>query len=631
MELVEEQLGEHHLNEKDVMDVVVRFAGDSGDGMQLAGTSFTQTTALYGNDLSTFPDFPAEIRAPAGATFGVSAFQIYFGAGDITTAGDAVDVLVAMNPAALVTNLDNLVNAGLIIVDTGAFTAKNLAKAKYQANPLDDDSLSDYRVLAIDISKQVLAAVEPFGLGHKSALRCKNMWTLGLVMWLFDRDRKATTEELKAKFAKNPEIADANIAALNAGHAFGETAELPSGIHIYKVPKANVAPGKYRNITGTTALAWGLIAASELAEIDLLFASYPITPASGLLHELANRKNFRINTFQAEDEIAAVCAAIGASFAGNLGITSSAGPGIALKAEGISLAAATELPLVVVNTQRGGPSTGMPTKTEQSDLNMAVGGRHGDTPIAVIASSTPTDCFEVAIEAVRLAIKYMTPVMLLSDGYLANAAEPWKIPDVDSLPSIPVKYHQNPDGFKPSLRDETTLARVWAKPGTPSLEHRIGGIERSHDTGDISYDPDNHQKMTDLRKAKIDGIANDIPLQKVVLGNSSGKLALVGWGSTFGAIHQAVKRCRAEGLDVSHIHVRYISPLPRNLGELLEGFDRILVPEMNTGQLIKLIRAEYLVDAEGLNKVSGQPFKIGEIKAAIHTEFAELADQESDQ
>ncbi|MBL4819409.1 MAG: 2-oxoacid:acceptor oxidoreductase subunit alpha [Gammaproteobacteria bacterium] len=631
MELVEEQLGEHHLNEKDVMDVVVRFAGDSGDGLQLAGTNFTQTTALYGNDLSTFPDFPAEIRAPAGATFGVSAFQIYFGASDITTAGDAVDVLVAMNPAALITNLDNLVNAGLIIVDTGAFTAKNLAKAKYQANPLDDDSLSDYRVLAIDISKQVLAAVEPFGLGHKSALRCKNMWTLGLVMWLFDRDRKATTEELKAKFAKNPEIADANIAALNAGHAFGETAELPSGIHIYKVPKANVAPGKYRNITGTTALAWGLIAASELAEIDLLFASYPITPASGLLHELANRKNFRINTFQAEDEIAAVCAAIGASFAGNLGITSSAGPGIALKAEGISLAAATELPLVVVNTQRGGPSTGMPTKTEQSDLNMAVGGRHGDTPIAVIASSTPTDCFEVAIEAVRLAIKYMTPVMLLSDGYLANAAEPWKIPDVDSLPSIPVKYHQNPDGFKPSLRDETTLARVWAKPGTPSLEHRIGGIERSHDTGDISYDPDNHQKMTDLRKAKIDGIANDIPLQKVVLGNSSGKLALVGWGSTFGAIHQAVKRCRAEGLDVSHIHVRYISPLPRNLGELLEGFDRILVPEMNTGQLIKLIRAEYLVDAEGLNKVSGQPFKIGEIKAAIHTEFAELADQESDQ
>ncbi|MBT8146989.1 MAG: 2-oxoacid:acceptor oxidoreductase subunit alpha [Gammaproteobacteria bacterium] len=622
MELVEEKLDEHHLDERQVVDVVVRFAGDSGDGMQLTGANFTQATALYGNDLSTFPDFPAEIRAPAGATFGVSAFQIYFGGTDITTAGDAIDVLVAMNPAALVTNLANLIDGGLIIVDSGAFTDKNLAKAKYQSNPLEDDSLADYRVLSIDVSKHVLAAVEPYNLGHKAALRCKNMWTLGLVMWLFDRDRSATIDGLKKKFAKQPEIAEANIAALNAGHAFGETAELPSGIHVYKIPKANVPPGTYRNITGTTALAWGLIAASELADIDILFASYPITPASNLLHELSNRKNFRVSTFQAEDEIAAACAAVGGSFAGSLGVTSSAGPGIALKAETIALAAATELPLVVVNTQRGGPSTGLPTKTEQSDLNMALGGRHGDTPIAVIAASSPTDCFEVAIEAVRIAIKYMTPVMLMSDGYLANAAEPWKIPDAETLPRFPVQHQQPMEDFRPSIRDADTLARVWAKPGTQGLEHRIGGIERSFDTGDISYDPANHQKMTDLRKAKIDGIANDIPLQDVCLGADSGKLVVVGWGSTFGAIHQAVKRCRAEGLDVSHVHVRYLSPLPRNLGELLGGFDKVLVPEMNTGQLIKLIRSEYLVDADGVNKISGQPFKIGEIMAAIHQEFA---------
>ena len=624
MELAEEKLGEHHLDQKEVVDVVVRFAGDSGDGMQLVGANFTDSTALYGNDLSTFPDFPAEIRAPIGATFGVSAFQIYFGAEDVTTAGDALDVLVAMNPAALVTNIASLVEGGLVIVDRGAFTSKNLSKAKYQTNPLEDNSLDGFRVLDIDISKHVLAAVEAFDLGHKAALRCKNMWTLGLVMWLFDRDRKPTIENIKAKFSKKPDIANANVAALNAGHAYGETAEMPSGIHIYKVPKANVAPGTYRNMTGANALAWGLVAGSELADIDLLFASYPITPASNILHELANRKEFRVNTFQAEDEIAAVCAAIGASFAGSLGITSSSGPGIALKSEGISLAIATELPLVVINTQRGGPSTGLPTKTEQSDLMMALYGRHGDTPMPVISASTPVDCFEVAIEAIRLAIKYMTPVMLLSDGYLANASEPWKIPDVESLTPFPVQHHKDTEGFKPSLRDKETLARVWAKPGTPGLEHRIGGIERSFETGDISYDPDNHQAMTDLRHAKVAGIANDIPLQQVCLGNESGRLAVVGWGSTFGAIHQAVKRARLEGLDVSHIQVRYISPLPRNLGELLSNFEAILVPEMNTGQFIKLLRSEYLLDAEGVNKVSGQPFKIGEILAAIHEEFVQL-------
>ncbi len=624
MELAEENLDEHHLDEKEVVDVVVRFAGDSGDGMQLTGSNFTQATALYGNDLSTFPDFPAEIRAPVGATFGVSAFQIYFGAEDVTTAGDALDVLVAMNPAALITNISNLVEGGLLIVDSGAFTAKNLAKAKYQGNPLDDGSLHRFRVLDIDISRQVLAAVEEFNLGHKAGLRSKNMWTLGLVLWLFDRDRAATIESLKEKFANKPNIANANIAALNAGHAYGETAELPAGIHVYKVPRARVSPGTYRNMTGTNALAWGLIAGSELANIDLLFASYPITPASNLLHELVNRREFNINTFQAEDEIAAVCAAIGASFAGSLGVTSSAGPGIALKSEGIALAAATELPLVIVNTQRGGPSTGLPTKTEQSDLNMALYGRHGDTPMPVIASSTPIDCFDVAIEAIRLATKYMTPVMLLSDGYLANAAEPWKIPNIASLKPFPVDHHSNAEGFKPSLRNEDTLARVWAKPGTAGLEHRIGGIESSFDTGDISYDPANHQQMTDLRQAKIAGIANDIPLQEVCLGDNSGRLAVVGWGSTFGAIHQAVKRARTEGLGVSHIQLRYLSPLPGNLGGLLNDFDSILVPEMNTGQLVQLIRSEYLIDAEALNKVAGQPFKIGEILAAIHKKLAEL-------
>ena len=624
MQVVEEKDNHLNVNEKETHDVVVRFAGDSGDGMQLTGTNFTQATALYGNDLSTFPDFPAEIRAPVGATFGVSAFQIYFGADDVTTSGDDVDVLVAMNPAALVTNLGKLVKGGLVIVDKGAFTQKNLTKAKYEINPLEDNSLDGFRVLSIDIHKQVLTAVEPYGLSHKDALRCKNMWTLGLVMWLFDRDRSATIESLNKKFAAKPQVADANIAALNAGHAYGETAELPAGIHVYKVPKAKVPPGLYRNITGTQALAYGLIAGSELAEIDLLFASYPITPASNLLHELSSKKGFRVKTFQAEDEIAAVCSAMGASFAGSLGVTSSAGPGIALKAEGISLAVASELPLVIVNTQRGGPSTGLPTKTEQSDFNMALFGRHGDTPIPVVAASTATDCFDVAIEAVRLAIRYMTPVMILSDGYLANASEPWKIPNFDSLKSFRVNHYDDPKDFKPSIRDKNTKARVWAKPGTPGMEHRIGGIEKSFETGDISYDPANHQKMTELRKEKVAQIAHDIPLQEVSFGESEGKLAVLGWGSTYGAIHQAVKKAVADGMQVSHIHVRYLSPMPSNLYEILSKFDSVLVPEMNTGQFIKMIRSEFLIDAQGLNKIAGQPFKIGEILAAIVEKYQDL-------
>lgn len=602
-----------------VSDVVVRFAGDSGDGMQLTGSNFTEATAIYGNDLATFPDFPAEIRAPAGATFGVSAFQIYFGSEDVSTAGDDVDVLVAMNPAALITNLKDVLPGGLLVIDTDAFTDKNLARAGYASNPVEDGSLDAYRVIPIAVSKQVVEAVKPFGLSHKFAVRCKNMWTLGLVMWLFDRDRTITVDNLKKKFANKPEIADANVAALNAGHAYAETAELPTGVEVYRVPRAEVAPGLYRNITGSESLAYGLIAGGQLADLPITFASYPITPASSLLHTLSGQKQFNVVTFQAEDEIAAVCAAIGASFAGSLGITSSSGPGISLKAEAISLASATELPLVVVNTQRGGPSTGLPTKTEQSDLNQSLFGRHGDTMLPVISCSTSVDCFDVAIEAVRIATQFMTPVILLSDGYMANASEPWLLPDINDYEPFPVKFETNPDGFSPANRDPETLSRVWAKPGTPGLEHRIGGIEKDFDSGDISYDADNHQRMTDLRKDKIEGIANYIPEQEVSLGNTKGKVAVVGWGSTYGAIHQAVKRCRMENLDVSHIHVRYMNPLPRNLGELLAGYDQVLMPEMNTGQFVNIIRAKYLIDAKPLNKVSGQPFKIREVETAIRS------------
>jgi len=601
--------------------VVVRFAGDSGDGMQLTGSNFTEATAIYGNDLATFPDFPAEIRAPAGATFGVSAFQIYFGSDDVTTAGDAVDVLIAMNPAALITNLKDLVDGGLIVVDSDAFTDKNMQRAGYKTNPLEDGSLEGYRLLTIDISKRVLDTVKPFGLTHKFGLRCKNMWTLGLTMWLFDRSRDAAIEGLRKKFAKMPDIAEANVAAINAGHAFGETTELPTGLEVYKVPRAKVAPGLYRNITGSEALAYGLIAGGQLSNLPIVFASYPITPASSLLHTLSGQKHFEVVTFQAEDEIAAVCAAIGASFAGSLGITSSSGPGISLKAEAISLACAVELPLVIVNTQRGGPSTGLPTKTEQSDLFQAIYGRHADTSLPVIASATSSDCFDVAIEGIRLATKYRTPVIVLSDGYLANASEPWLVPDFNDYPSFAVEHVTQVEGFSPANRDPDTLARVWAKPGTPGLEHRIGGIERDAVTGDISYEPENHQKMTQLRKAKIDGIARDIPLQTVDQGNTTGKLAVVGWGSTYGVIHQAVKRARQAKLDVSHIHIRYMWPLPANLGELLQGFDTVLIPEMNTGQLVDIIRGEYLIDAKGLSKVSGQPFKIREIEAAIKAQM----------
>ncbi|MGH7672646.1 MAG: 2-oxoacid:acceptor oxidoreductase subunit alpha [Gemmatimonadales bacterium] len=598
--------------------VVIRFAGDSGDGMQVTGAQFTLETALAGNDLSTFPDFPAEIRAPAGTTFGVSAFQIHFGAVDVMTPGDAVDVLVAMNPAALQVELKDLRVGGTVIVDSAAFNERNLAKAGYTTNPLEDASLAPYQLLKFDVTKLTAEAVKPFGLSSREAHLCRNMWALGLLLWMYGRERDATLEFLKKKFAKKPEIAGANIAALNAGHAFGETAEMPEHLVGYVVPKAHVRPGLYRTVSGTEALAWGLVAGLRAAGLDrLVFAGYPITPASALLHILAGLREYGVITFQAEDEIAASGAALGAAYAGALGVTSSSGPGMALKTEMLGLAIATELPLVVIDSQRAGPSTGMPTKTEQSDLFQAVHGRNADAPLAVIAAATAADCFDVAIEAVRLATKYMTPVIVLSDGYLAHAAEPWRIPDDAGLARFPVTFRTDPSGFHPFLRDSATLARPWVRPGTPGLEHRIGGLEKDYDSGHISYDPDNHARMTKARADKIAGIARDIPLQDVAEGERRGALALVGWGSTFGPIHQAVRIAREEGRDVAHVHVRYLNPFPRNLGDLLKGYDRVLVPEMNNGQLVRLLRAEYLIPAEGLSKVTGKPFRVREILEAI--------------
>ena len=602
--------------------VVIRFAGDSGDGMQLTGSQFSESTALMGNDLSTLPDFPAEIRAPAGTTFGVSGFQVHFAGHDVMTPGDAPDVLVAMNPAALRVNLRDLKRGGMLVVNTGAFSPGNLKKAGYDKSPLDDGSLDAYRLLKLDISKLTLQAVEPYQLGTKEALRAKNMWTLGLMMWMFGRERESTVEWLRQKFAKNPHVADANVAALNAGHIYAETAEMPSGIGCYQVPKAKLAPGVYRNVTGNEATAWGLLAGGKLAGLELVLGSYPITPASTILHTLSNLRAFGVTTFQAEDEIAAICAAIGASYAGALGLPSTSGPGPARKAEALGLAVATELPLIVVDVQRGGPSTGLPTKTEQSDLLQAMYGRNGDCPLAVIAACTPGDCFDMAIEAVRIATKYMTPVLLLTDGFLANSAEPWKIPDVTAIKPFPVQFRRSPDGFHPFVRDPQTLARAWAVPGTPGLEHRIGGIEKDYNSGNISYDPDNHHKMTKVRAAKIAGIADDIPLQKVEQGDDTGDLVVVGWGSTYGAIAQAVLGARKSGLQVSHVHIRYMNPMPKNLGELLRGFKRVVVPEMNNGMLVKVLRAEYLVDAQGFNKISGQPFKIAEIEAEIRRQLS---------
>lgn len=598
---------------------VVRFAGDSGDGMQVTGDRFTTEAAIAGNDLATFPDFPAEIRAPAGTTYGVSGFQIHFASESVFTPGDAADVLVVMNPAALKTNLKDLKSGGLLIVNVGGFTAANLKKAGYESNPIEDESLQGYNLLAVDIVKNTQAAVKEAGLSNKEANRCKNFWTLGLMFWIYGRSLESTISFLKTKFKRLPSVAEANILALKAGHAYGETAEISH--YRREVPKAPNEPGVYRNIGGNTATAWGLVAAAEITSVPIVMGAYPITPASDVLHELSKHKSFGVHTIQAEDEIAAACAAIGASYAGNIGVTATSGPGIALKGEAIGLAVATELPLVIVNIQRGGPSTGLPTKTEQADLLQAMYGRNGEAPVAVIAAQSPGDCFYIAIEAVRLATKYMVPVMVLTDGYLANGTEPWKIPTREELPKFEIKFRTDPEGFHPFLRDPETLARPWAIPGTPGLRHRIGGLEKDYDSGHISYDPANHQKMSEARRDKILGMQRDIPEQRTEEGPEKGKLLVLGWGSTYGAIRESVRKVRASGGDVSHAHVRYLNPFPANLGKLLDGFEKILIPELNLGQLSMMIRSQYLRNVSSYTKIQGQPFRTSEMEARIREEL----------
>ena len=595
---------------------VVRFAGDSGDGMQLTGAHFTLATAVSGSDLATFPDFPAEIRAPVGTTYGVSAFQINFGARRIKTIGDRPDVLVALNPAALKVNLDDLADGAILLLDSGAFSERNLKKAGYVSDPRADGSLDRLRVVEMDMSALTKEALAGTGLTSREQLRCKNFFALGVVLWMFDRSRQPTIDWLKKKFADRPELAEANIMALDAGHTVAETAELQR-MPAFEVGPAPMPQGLYRTVTGHEALSFGLVDGALKAGLPLVFCSYPITPASTLLHDLARLKQFDVTTFQAEDEIAAVAAAIGAAYAGSLGVTSSSGPGIALKGEAIGLAVATELPLVIVNSQRAGPSTGMPTKTEQSDLYQAVFGRNGDTPVVVLAARSPADCFEVAREAVRLAVHHMTPVILLTDGFLANASEPWLVPDIDAVPDFPVRFATADSGpFRPFERDARGV-RPWARPGTPGLHHRIGGIEKQAGTGNISYDPANHQAMTDARWNKVLAVADEIPEQTVDQGDDEGALAIVGWGSTHGAISRAVTTQRARGHAVSHVHLRHIWPLPRNLGALLRRFDHVLVPEMNKGQLVTILRSEYLIDAKRLSKVTGKPFTIAELEDRI--------------
>jgi 2-oxoglutarate ferredoxin oxidoreductase subunit alpha len=590
--------------------VTVRFCGDSGDGMQLTGSEFTKSSALVGNDLATFPDFPAEIRAPAGTLPGVSGFQIQFSSHEIYTPGDAPDVLVAMNPAALKTNLADLVKGGILILNSGAFIEGNLEKAGYAKNPLEDGSLAGYQVHAVDIGKLTETALTGSGLGTKDVARCKNMFALGLMYWMYSRSIEPTIHDLGIKFGKNPALRDANITALRAGYHYGDTTE--AFAHKYEVKAAPLKPGKYRNITGNQAAALGFVAAGQRSGRHLFLGSYPITPASDILHELSQYKNFGVMTFQAEDEIAGVCAAIGASFGGALALTTSSGPGVALKTEAMGLALMVELPLVICDVQRGGPSTGLPTKTEQADLLQALYGRPSESPIPVIASSTPGDCFYTAYEAFRIAVKYMTPVLFLSDGYLANGSEPWPIPDARTLPEIPVTFRTDPEGYYPYLRDPKTLARAWAIPGTPGLEHRVGGLEKDYLTGNVSYDPINHERQVRTRAQKVAGIAAEIP-PTVVNGPESGDLLVVGWGSTYGAITQSVTDLRGQGHKVSSVHLRYLNPLPPDLGDVLRRFRRVLVPELNLGQLSKVLRASYLVDCVGLNKVQGKPFMIQEL------------------
>jgi 2-oxoglutarate ferredoxin oxidoreductase subunit alpha len=594
--------------------VVIRFAGDSGDGMQLTGGRFTTETAMTGNDLATFPDFPAEIRAPAGSLPGVSGFQLHFADHDILTPGDRPDVLVAMNPAALKTNIADLPKGGTLIVDTDAFTDRNLKKAGYESNPIDDGSLAGFQVHAVPLTAMTVGALKDIeGVTAREAERAKNMFALGLMSWLYGRPTESTTSYIEKKFAKRPEIAAANLKAFNTGYAFGETSE--AFAVQYEVKAAKLPPGTYRQITGNTALSWGLLAASKLSGLDLFLGAYPITPASSILEELAKHKAFGVRTFQAEDEIAAVGAALGAAFGGALGVTTSAGPGVVLKSETVGLAITLELPLLIVDVQRAGPSTGMPTKPEQTDLLMVLNGRNGESPVPVLACATPGDCFYAAIEAARIALTYRTPVYLLSDAYLANGAEPWLVPEVASLPKIDVEFVQEgAEGFQPYARDAATLARPWAIPGTKGLEHRIGGLEKANITGAISYDADNHDLMTQLRAQKVAGVK--VPDQDVDHQEGADVLVL-SWGGTYGPVHAGVRRARANGSKVAHAHLRWLNPFPANLGDVLKSYDRVLIPEMNLGQLLQLVRAKYLVDAVGYNRVTGKPFKAGEIADAV--------------
>jgi 2-oxoglutarate ferredoxin oxidoreductase subunit alpha len=608
-------------SEKQLERVTIRFAGDSGDGMQLTGTQFTRNAAAFGNDISTFPDYPAEIRAPAGSLPGVSGFQLSFSSTDIHTPGDAPDVLVAMNPAALKANLGELPAGGALIVNEDAFTAQNLTKVGYASNPLSDGSLKQWNVFSVPVSTLNSRALEGLGLTNKQVDLTKNFFALGLMFWLYERDMAATLTWIDDKFAKRQEIAEGNKRALKAGYNFGETTEIFHERYI--VPPAKLAPGHYRNITGNEATALGFVAAAQLAGRDLFYGSYPITPASDILHQLAGYKNFGVKTFQAEDEIAAIGAAIGASYGGAMGLTASSGPGIALKSEALGLAVMVELPLVVVDVQRAGPSTGMPTKNEQADLLQVMFGRNSDSPVAIVAPATPGECFHFSIEAWRLALKYMTPVVYMSDAFLATGAEPWQIPNVDDLPSIAVENRTEREGFYPYLRDETTLARPWAVPGTPGLEHRIGGLEKADILGNVSYDPDNHHRMQLLRQAKIAGIANDIPPLDVY-GPPEGDLLILGWGSTYGAIRSAVERLRDRGASVAHAHIRYLNPFPANTESVLRAYRRVLIPEVNLGQLSLLIRAKYLIDAVGYNRVRGKPFRIAELEAEAERILATL-------
>ncbi|AFH49209.1 2-oxoglutarate ferredoxin oxidoreductase subunit alpha [Ignavibacterium album JCM 16511] len=590
-------------------EVTIRFAGDSGDGMQLTGTQFSETTAWVGNDLNTLPDYPAEIRAPAGTIYGVSGFQLHFSSEDIHTPGDQPDVLVAMNPAALKKNLPELKKGGMIIVNSDSFDIKNLNLAHYESNPLEDGTLDGYQVYQVPISSLTANALEGVKLSPKEVSRAKNFFALGLMYWLFNRPIDNTVKWIHEKFAKNPEYIEGNEKALRAGYNFGEMTELFTAR--YTVEPAKLPKGTYRSISGNEATALGFLAASVKSGLPLFLGSYPITPASEIIQYLSTYKNFGVKTFQAEDEIAGITTAIGASFAGNLAITSTSGPGLALKTEAIGLAVMTELPLVIIDVQRGGPSTGLPTKTEQADLLQAVCGRNGEAPVAVVAAATPSDCFNMAIEASRIAIKYMTPVILLTDGYIANGSEPWKIPHVNELPDIPVKFRTEKEGFYPYLRDEN-LARPWAIPGTPGLEHRIGGLEKSDIYGNVSYDPDNHHKMITLRAKKIKNIENDIPLLEVE-GESSGELLVVGWGGTYGAIKEAVNKARAQGYKVSQAHFRYLNPFPKNTEQVLKSFRKVLIPEINLGQLARLIKSEFLIDVQQFNVVRGLPLRVADI------------------